>query len=112
MDLDAYLTAARRTINPALDDRDRILDAAAGLAEESAEVLGLVRKRTFQARDVSRERLVEELGDVLWCLAITADSLGVSLNEIAKANVEKLERRHPSGFAPRGPEGWNRSPKE
>lgn len=112
MDLDAYLIAARRTINPGLDERDRTLDAAAGMAEEAAEVLGLVRKRAFQGRDVSRERLIEELGDVLWCLAITADSVGVSLNEVARANVDKLEKRHPDGFAPRGPEDWNRSPKE
>ncbi|HXT14484.1 MAG TPA: MazG nucleotide pyrophosphohydrolase domain-containing protein [Gemmatimonadaceae bacterium] len=112
MDLDAYVISARRTINPALDERDRTLDAAAGLAEEAAEVLGLVRKRAFQNRDVSRERLVEELGDVLWCLAITADSLGVSLDEVAKANVEKLQARHPDGFAARGPEEWSRSLKE
>jgi len=111
MDLDAYLIAARRTINPALDERDRTLDAAAGMAEEAAEVLGLVRKRAFQGKDVSRERLIEELGDVLWCLAITADSVGVSLNEVAKANVEKLQKRHPEGFT-RGPENWTRSPKE
>jgi NTP pyrophosphatase (non-canonical NTP hydrolase) len=112
MDLDAYLIAARRTVNPALDERDRVLDAAAGLAEEAGELLGLVRKRAFQHRDVPRETLVEELGDVLWCLAITADSLGVSMNEVAKGNVEKLERRYPDGFAARGPEDWNRSPKE
>jgi NTP pyrophosphatase (non-canonical NTP hydrolase) len=76
-------------------------------------VLGLVRKRVFQSREISREKLVEELGDVLWCLAITADTLGIPLNEIASANVEKLAQRHPDGFAkPRGPEGWTRSPKE
>ena len=112
MDLDAYLISARRTVNPALNERDRMVDAAAGMAEEAAEVLGLVRKRAFQNRDVARERLVEELGDVLWCLAITADALGVSLNEVAKANVAKLVERHPGGFAPRGPEDWNRSLKE
>ena len=112
MDLDAYLISARRTVNPALDERDRMVDAAAGLAEEAAEVLGLIRKRAFQQRDLPRERLVEELGDVLWCLAITADSLGLTLNEVAKANVEKLAKRHPDGFAARGPEDWNRSPKE
>ena len=75
MDLDAYVKSAKRTVNPSLDDRDRLLDAAAGLAEESAEVLGLVRKRAFQQRDIPREKLIEELGDALWCLAITADAL-------------------------------------
>ena len=113
--LDSYQAAARRTINPALDERDRLLDASAGLAEEAAELLGLVRKRVFQKREVDASRLTEELGDVLWCLAITADCLGVSLSKVAEANQSKLARRHPDGFqtsASRGPESWSRSLKE
>ena len=98
MNLDEYQRAALRTVNPALDDRDRLLDASAGLAEEAAEVLGLVRKRVFQQRTVESARLTEELGDVLWCLAVTAHSLGLSLSEVADANQAKLARRHPSGF--------------
>jgi NTP pyrophosphatase (non-canonical NTP hydrolase) len=98
MTLDDYQQSALRTVNPALSSDERLLDAVAGLAEEAGEVLGLVRKRIFQRRDASRDRLVEELGDVLWCLAITADALGISLADVAKANVQKLERRHPAGF--------------
>ena len=98
MTLDAYQQAALRTVNPSLDDRDRLLDASAGLAEEAAELLGLVRKRVFQNRQVSAERLTEELGDVLWCLAVTAHALGVPLSEIAEANQAKLAQRHPEGF--------------
>jgi NTP pyrophosphatase (non-canonical NTP hydrolase) len=113
--LDTYQAAARRTINPALDDRDRLLDASAGLAEEAAELLGLIRKRVFQKRDVDDTRLTEELGDVLWCLAITADCLGVPLSKVVEANQAKLAKRHPDGFraaSARGPESWSRSHKE
>jgi NTP pyrophosphatase (non-canonical NTP hydrolase) len=95
MNLDEYQRAALRTINPALDTRDRLLDASAGLSEEAAEVLGLVRKRVFQDRDVGSDRLLEELGDVLWCLAVTAHSLGLSLSAVAEANQAKLARRYP-----------------
>jgi NTP pyrophosphatase (non-canonical NTP hydrolase) len=96
--LDEYQQASLRTINSALDERDRLLDAGAGLAEEAAEVLGLIRKRAFQGKDVDQARLIEELGDVLWCLAVTAHSLGISLSDVASANQSKLERRHPDGF--------------
>jgi NTP pyrophosphatase (non-canonical NTP hydrolase) len=98
MTLDEYQHAALRTVNPALAADERMLDAAAGLAEESGEVLGLIRKRIFQQRAVARERVIEELGDVLWCLAVTADTLGFTLGEVADANLEKLARRHPDGF--------------
>jgi NTP pyrophosphatase (non-canonical NTP hydrolase) len=98
MTFDDYQRAALRTVNPSLSPGERLLDAAAGLAEEAGEVLGLVRKREFQQRDPGRERFVEELGDALWCLAMTAEALGVSLGELAAANLRKLEQRHPKGF--------------
>jgi NTP pyrophosphatase (non-canonical NTP hydrolase) len=100
MTLDDYQAAALRTINPALNDRDRLLDASAGLAEEAAELLGLVRKRVFQGRVVEEARLIEELGDVLWCLAVTASALGIPLSRVARENEAKLRHRHPDGFAP------------
>jgi NTP pyrophosphatase (non-canonical NTP hydrolase) len=98
MTFDDYQKTALRTLNPSLDARDRLLDASAGLAEEAAEVLGLVRKKVFQSRDVDHERLVEELGDVLWCLSVTADSLGIRMSEVAQRNQDKLAKRHPNGF--------------
>jgi NTP pyrophosphatase (non-canonical NTP hydrolase) len=98
MELNEYQRSALRTANPALDADERVMDAAAGLAEEAGEVLGLLRKRVYQNRDTPREKLVEELGDVLWCLAVTADTLGINLEEVATANVAKLQRRHPDGF--------------
>ena len=98
MSLDEFQRAALRTTNPALTPDERLLDAAARLAEEAGEVLGLVRKRVFQQRDAGTERFVEELGDVLWCLAVTADTLGVSLGDVAAANRRKLDQRHPNGF--------------
>ena len=98
MTLDEYEMAATRTLNPALDDRERLFDAAAGLAEEAGEVLGQVRKHLYQERPLDRERLTTELGDALWCLTIAARSIGVSLDAVARANIEKLRRRHPNGF--------------
>jgi NTP pyrophosphatase (non-canonical NTP hydrolase) len=112
MTLDEFQTAARRTINPSLNDADRLLDAAAGLSEEAGEFLGLVRKRVFQSRAVTRENLSEELGDALWCLAIAADCLGLQLDDVAAANMRKLEGRHPGGFEARTPEDWSRTTRE
>jgi NTP pyrophosphatase (non-canonical NTP hydrolase) len=95
---DAYQQSATRTINPALNDDQRLLDAAAGLAEEAGEVLGHVRKQVMQGRTLDRDAVVKELGDALWCIAITAHSLGVSLSDVARLNEEKLRARHPLGF--------------
>lgn len=98
LDLDSYQEAAARTINPSLGDDDRLLDAAAGLAEEAGEVLAHVRKHLMQGRDLDREALATELGDALWCIAVAARTLGIPLSEVARRNEQKLRDRHPDGF--------------
>lgn len=99
MTLDEYETAAARTINPRLDDSERLLDAAAGLAEEAGEILGLVRKHVYQSRDLNREQLRAELGDALWCLVMTAKCAGLTLDDVAAGNVAKLSLRYPQGYS-------------
>src|SRR5687767_2548376 len=94
-----YQRAASRTINESLSADQRLVDAAAGLSEEAGEVLGLVRKHVFMRHELDRARLIAELGDALWCLTTTAGALGVSLDEIAAANVAKLRRRYPEGYS-------------
>ena len=93
--LAGYQVEARRTINRALTDDQRLLDASAGLAEEAGEVLAHVRKHLLQGRPLDRDAVSLELGDALWCLAIAADTLGVTLAEVAQRNVEKLRSRFP-----------------
>ena len=93
--LDGYQAEARRTINRALSDEFRLLDAAAGLAEEAGEVLSHVRKHVMRGRALDREAVALELGDALWCLTVVADTLGISLDDVARLNVEKLRSRYP-----------------
>ena len=95
MNFKEYEAAAARTINPSLDETDRLIDAAAGLAEEAGEVLSQVRKHLYQGKALDRDSLERELGDALWCLAMTARASGFSLENIAAANVAKLQQRHP-----------------
>ncbi len=47
------------------------------------------------------QKLREELGDVLWYIACLASAFDLSMQEIAQANVEKLEKRYPSGYSDR-----------
>ena len=101
MTLDEYEKAATRTSNQKLSEKERMLDAAAGLAEESGEILGFVRKHVFQSHPLQRDSLAIELGDALWCLAMTAKSAGFSLEQIAEANVAKLQARYPEGYSDR-----------
>ena len=95
MTLDEYEGLAARTLNPELSQSERLMDAAAGLAEESGEILGLVRKHAYQGRELQRNEVLIELGDALWCLAMTAKSAGLTLDQVAAANIAKLRARYP-----------------
>jgi NTP pyrophosphatase (non-canonical NTP hydrolase) len=97
--LDEYQRATARTTNAGLSDHERLVDAAAGLAEEAGEVLGLVRKHVYMGHPMDRGRVTRELGDALWCLAGVATSLGMTLDAIAVANLEKLRQRYPDGYS-------------
>ena len=99
MTLAEYHDRAARTLNRSLSTDQRLLDASAGLVEEAGEVLGLVRKHMFMQHDLDTGRLTTELGDALWCLTAAAGALGVSLDEIAAANLAKLRRRYPEGYS-------------
>jgi NTP pyrophosphatase (non-canonical NTP hydrolase) len=99
MTLDEYQRAAARTMNAGLTEQERLVDAAAGLAEEAGEVLGLIRKHAYMGHALDREAISKELGDALWCLAAVATSIGGALDEIAAKNLEKLQRRYPGGYS-------------
>ncbi len=69
-----------------------------GLAGEAGEVANIVKKiqRDLggQITDEVRAKLQDELGDVLWYISACADELGLTLEQIAAFNVNKLAQRH------------------
>lgn len=71
---------------------------ALGLAGEAGEVADIVKKIYGHGHTLDIEKLKLELGDLLWYLSETATYLGLSLEEIAEANIVKLAKRYPEGF--------------
>jgi len=99
MDLDEYQELALRTAGHHESERKVLIYTALGLTGESGEVAEIIKKAFFHGHPLDREALHKELGDVLWYLAVMADGLGFSLDEIASANVAKLRARYPEGFS-------------
>lgn len=98
MTLNEYQELAQRTSNRALDTKGHLLNGVLGLAGEAGECADLVKKCYFQDARPINDALIDELGDVLWYVAETAAARGVTLEEVAAHNVEKLRRRYPEGF--------------
>lgn len=69
---------------------------ALGLNGEAGEVADQVKKAIRNDGHISaarRVKILEEAGDVLWCITRLAIEFDTSLAEIAQANVNKLKAR-------------------
>ena len=68
-----------------------------GLSGEAGEVADKMKKvMRDEGNIISEEKKLEikkELGDVLWYVSQVASELGLSLEEIAQGNIEKLYSR-------------------
>ena len=98
MTINEYQSLAMRTLNPALDRKDELINGVMGLCGESGEAIDLVKKHLHQGHALDREGLVKELGDIAWYLAETAHALDVDLETVLQCNIDKLKRRYPEGF--------------
>ena len=87
-----------RTVNPELDKKDMLINSVMGLCGESGEAIDIVKKWYAHGHELDTEHFKKELGDIAWYLAEAATAVGVNLEEIFKANIEKLRKRYPEGF--------------
>ena len=73
----------------------KVIYPALGLCGEAGEVAEKIKKtlRGDTHRSDQLHRIADELGDVLWYLAILAEDIGFDLEKIAEWNVDKLNRR-------------------
>ena len=88
-------------IQSRLVDPNRIvlLNAVLGLSGEAGEVVDVVKKVIMHGRELDRDKLINELGDVRYYLELAAKALDVSMEEIERLNLEKLDKRYPNGFS-------------
>ena len=86
------------TTAPPLSLNDLVINGAMGLNGEAGEVIDIVKKWMYQGHNLNEAKLMDELGDVLWYVAILAHGLEVSIESLLEANIEKLKARYPDGF--------------
>lgn len=99
MTMNEYQLLAQRTANTK-GRSGKIENGILGLCGETGECADLLKKYLFQEHELDKDKMVEELGDVLWYCAELATGLGVTLDEVARRNIDKLKARYPEGFDP------------
>ena len=75
-----------------------LLHAAIGIATESGELLDALKKNAFYGKSLDKINLQEELGDLLWYIALAAHDLGTTIDELMVQNTKKLTQRYGPAF--------------
>lgn len=90
----------KQALTTAVAHPDPLMDKtiwAMGIAGEAGEVLEKWKKIVaYKEGNISDEDHVElrkEMGDVVWYIAVLADSLGATFEEVMQQNIEKLKSR-------------------
>lgn len=94
MTFDEYQQEAMQTANP---QESGPVYPVLGLTGEAGEVADKVKKVIRDRGGVfdteARLEIAKEAGDVLWYLASLARELDISLDEIARINIDKIRSR-------------------
>ncbi|MEW5805145.1 MAG: nucleoside triphosphate pyrophosphohydrolase family protein [Patescibacteria group bacterium] len=96
MTFEEYQKISRKTAQYPESGKNFIYPAL-GLAGETGEVIEkikkLIRDKNSELTEEYRQEIEKELGDVLWYLAQLATELGISLEQVAVLNLDKLLSR-------------------
>ena len=71
--------------------------ALLGLSGEVGELHSYIAKLIRDGGAADQEHIKKELGDILWFVAAIASDYGLTLEEVARGNIQKLSSRKERG---------------
>lgn len=90
-----YQKLANRT---AIDKHMNVNYVALGLTGEAGEVAEEIKKSVYHGHGYNFNNLKEELGDVLWYVALACTVFGFEMEEIMQVNIDKISERYVDRF--------------
>lgn len=76
----------------------RIEHAVMGIVTEAGELMDSIKKAKIYGQKLDKTNLIEELGDIMWYIALLTDELSTSFEEIWYKNIKKLKVRYPKKY--------------
>lgn len=77
----------------------RLFHGMVGICTEAGELQDMVKKHVIYGKPFDRLNIKEELGDILWYVALAADAYGFTLEEVMQRNIDKLQARYGDKFS-------------
>lgn len=75
----------------------KLLHGAIGLSTEANELLDMLKKHIYYGKEIDTVNMKEELGDLMWYIAIFCREYDLDIEELMNMNIEKLKKRFGSG---------------
>lgn len=98
MEIREYQEESKRTLNKDLEKDQQLANMVIGIMGESGEVADLIKKHLYQGHPLDREKVTEEIGDVMFYLVNLCNILEIDLKTAISRNYYKLLKRYPNGF--------------
>lgn len=81
-------------------DKCDLWHAATGTAGEAGELLDAIKKHVVYNKELDRENVIEELGDMEFYMEALRQKLGITRHETLFHNHNKLmKKRYPNGYS-------------
>ena len=87
------------------------LHMAVGISGEAGELLDAVKKQAIYGKEIDRENVIEELGDLEFYMEGLRQQMGITRQETIDANIAKLGKRY-EGFQYSNEAAQKRADKE
>ncbi|MCA9385315.1 nucleoside triphosphate pyrophosphohydrolase family protein [Candidatus Dojkabacteria bacterium] len=101
MDINTYLVESEKTLSTNFNSNEkteRLLHGAIGIVTESGELLDALKKKLYYGKELDVVNIKEELGDLMWYIAIILRELDFELEDILDLNISKLRSRYGETF--------------
>jgi NTP pyrophosphatase (non-canonical NTP hydrolase) len=76
----------------------RLIHATEGMSTEVGEFTDVLKKTVFYGKELDMVNLSEEIGDLMWYVALACNALKLDLEQIMETNIAKLTARYPDKF--------------
>ena len=105
MDSNEYIKQARVTMADPIEAINRVdtkamnlIHAAFGMQTEAGEFTDMLKKHFFYGKELDVVNLKEEMGDLLWYVALACKTLDCTFEELFDTNIAKLRERYSGKF--------------
>lgn len=95
---ETYEDLVKRLLKP-LGDKMDTLHGALGVTSEAGEVADLIKAAVVYGRPLDLINLIEELGDLRYFATMLAQKIGLTGEDIERANMAKLNARYQEGYS-------------